>query len=102
MTISETSCEDPVFRRILVKSNHYNPDTNRVHYNAFRPISFDVDGLSISEGKIATNPDYLAIQEFGEKGSNEAGYYVAELSKNAIEELTELVPDSKSDDPGHC
>lgn len=102
MTIPETSCEDPVLRRILVKSNYYNTETKKVHYNAFRPISYDVGGLSLSRGNCTANPDFLSIQEFGEKGSNQAGYYVAELSKKDIEELAHLVPDPKLDDPGHC
>lgn len=102
MTIPETSCEDPVFRRILVKSDYYQPETNILHYNAYRPISHDVGGLSLSEGKCTANPDFLSIQEFAKKGSNEAGYYVAELSKKAIEELTDLVSDPRPDDPGHC
>ena len=58
MSSPETSCDDPVYRRIPVKQEYYNRETNELNRYAFNPNKNDTDGLSVSIGKSDENPGH--------------------------------------------
>jgi len=103
MSSSETSCDDPVYRRIPVKQNYYKPETDELNRYAFNPNKNDTDGLSISIGRSDEHPDYLTLEEFAALGSNPQGYFVAELSLSVLgENNVTIKEDRRPEDPGHC
>lgn len=76
--------DDPIepgellFRRIPASQPWYDPLTGLIDEQAFRPISHDVDGLSVTRSRHTTPREVAATGRLGKR------YYVAVLSARDV------------------
>ena len=88
--------DELIYRRILAKAGHFNPDSRRLSPEAFRPGKHDETGISVDRNK------YRTLEEAAH-GRNENGYYVAVLCVGDLRrEGLDVVPKPTLDNSGHA
>ena len=91
--------DEPIYRRVPAKSGYYKPGpTPRLSPKAYKPLSMDTDGLSLTRARLVTGP-----AEAGAMGYQGKDYYVLELLASDIQScgLT-IQPNPQPDDKSHA
>ena len=88
--------DELLYRRILVSSGYYSPDTETISSQAFAPSKEDASGLSVSRAKYKSAKDAA-------HGRNGKPAHVAVLRASVLRALgIQVVPKPLPDDPGHA
>jgi hypothetical protein len=66
-----------ILRRIPRTTGWYDPQTDLVASQAFRPTKRDTTGLSVTRAKSDAHPEFRSAAEDAAAGGNPSGYYVA-------------------------
>jgi len=92
-----------VYRKVSVNSGWYDPISDELKPDAFKPRSDDGDGISFDRAKSNANPEFRTV-EAAAQGPSSNGYYIAVFrAENLVTNGFLLVPDPSEDNlnPGH-
>jgi len=101
--MSESIDDDEVlYRRIPASMNWYDPETDDLSADAFRPHrSLDTTGLSLTRAQSESHPEFLGIEDAA-RGRSPHGYFVAILRAGDLREKgIEIVSCPEPDNLGH-
>jgi hypothetical protein len=92
-----------LYRKVSVNSGWYDPQSNDLKPEAFKPRPDDTTGISFDRAKSELHPEFRTIEEAGQ-GPSMNGYYVAVFRVSDLRQHGfSLTPDPCNNigNPGH-